>query len=155
MKCYVHRSDDAVGLCRSCGRGVCPDCAAEVGRALACSKRCEDDVRKVADALKRQVEMMRPIGQTFANTATAYRMVRRLLLGIGVLVTFLGGGLSVFEMTRFRPRPVDVALELGLAAIGLLVVVVGSRLPIPRVPPPPSGASTAEQDAADAARPAV
>jgi hypothetical protein len=138
MRCYVHRDADAVGVCRSCGRGLCPACAAEVGTALACLRRCEEDVRQLTDALRRQVQMMRPIGQQFANTATVYRVVRRLLLAIGALVVVLGGGLALWEGTRFRPRMVEVVLELGLAAIGLLVLAVGSRLPTAPVNVPPA-----------------
>jgi hypothetical protein len=138
MKCYVHRPADAVGICRSCGRGLCPECAAEVGTALACRQRCEEDVRQLTETVRRQIQMMRPFGQTVATTATTYRIVRRLLLSIGVLVACLGGGLAVWEMTRLRPRAVDAVLELGLAAIGVLVVTVGSRLPIPAIPAIPS-----------------
>ena len=134
MKCYVHRTADAVGVCRGCGRGVCPDCAAEVGTAVACRARCEEDVRQVMEALRRQIQMMRP-GQTLANTAIAYGVVRRLLLTIGGLVTLLGGGLAAWEATRFRPHMVEVVLEIGLALIGVLVVTVGSRLPAPAPPP--------------------
>ncbi len=144
MKCYVHRSADAVGVCRACGRGVCPDCAAEAGNAVACRQRCEDDVRQVTEALRKQIQMMRPMGQTFANTAMAYRVVRRLLLTIGALVGLLGAGLAAWEATRFRPHMIEVVLEIGMAVIGVLVVTVGSKLPVPAAPPPSAPVQRAE-----------
>ncbi len=46
MKCFTHRNADAVAVCRSCGRALCPDCIAEVGLACACKNRCETDVAR-------------------------------------------------------------------------------------------------------------
>lgn len=44
MKCYTHHAVDAVAICRSCCRALCPDCVAEVGTACACKGRCEERV---------------------------------------------------------------------------------------------------------------
>lgn len=49
MKCFVHHDRDAVGICPSCFRGVCPDCAVDLGRGLACRDRCEIEVRRLYD----------------------------------------------------------------------------------------------------------
>ena len=46
MKCFIHRNSDAVAVCRSCGRALCPDCIAVVGLACACKNRCEADVAR-------------------------------------------------------------------------------------------------------------
>ncbi len=43
MKCYVHPSVDAVGVCSSCGRGVCRVCAVRLGGKLY----CKEDADKV------------------------------------------------------------------------------------------------------------
>jgi hypothetical protein len=55
MKCFYHNDGDAVGICRACGKGVCPGCAREVPKALACSGRCEDELRGLSD-LKKDAE---------------------------------------------------------------------------------------------------
>ncbi len=47
MKCFRHHERDAVGVCRSCYKGLCPDCAVEVDKSLACRNSCEEDVRAV------------------------------------------------------------------------------------------------------------
>jgi hypothetical protein len=46
MKCFTHRNSDAVAVCRSCGRALCPDCTSEVGLSCACKNRCEPDVKR-------------------------------------------------------------------------------------------------------------
>ena len=44
MKCFNHPTVDAVASCKSCCRGLCPDCIAEVGLSCSCRNRCETDV---------------------------------------------------------------------------------------------------------------
>jgi hypothetical protein len=46
MKCFTHRDSDAIAICRSCGRALCPDCISEVGLSCACKNRCEADVQR-------------------------------------------------------------------------------------------------------------
>src|SRR5438270_511873 len=46
MKCFTHRSSEAIAICRSCGRALCPDCISEVGLSCACKSRCESDVAR-------------------------------------------------------------------------------------------------------------
>jgi len=36
MKCYKHPSDDAVGVCSKCGKGVCTVCARTVADKILC-----------------------------------------------------------------------------------------------------------------------
>jgi hypothetical protein len=47
MKCYYSSNEDAVGICRSCGKGLSRDYAVDLGRGLACKGRCEEDVRAI------------------------------------------------------------------------------------------------------------
>lgn len=47
MKCFYHQDRDAVGVCKSCERGVCSECAVDLGKGLACKDRCEDDANGV------------------------------------------------------------------------------------------------------------
>lgn len=47
MKCYTHTLNEAVGICKKCGKGVCPECAVDVGKGLACRDSCEVDVHAI------------------------------------------------------------------------------------------------------------
>jgi len=48
MSCYVHREIASVGICKSCGKAVCPECAAAEAPALACAtEQCADRVAQV------------------------------------------------------------------------------------------------------------
>ena len=44
MNCFNHPELPALGICKSCGKGLCRDCLAEVPDGLACKNRCEDRV---------------------------------------------------------------------------------------------------------------
>jgi hypothetical protein len=55
MKCFVHQSVDAVGLCRNCSRGVCAECAADRESGIACKGRCESEVDAMHALVRRNV----------------------------------------------------------------------------------------------------
>lgn len=44
MNCFYHQQVIAVGVCSSCGRGLCSECCTVVGKRLACRESCEGDV---------------------------------------------------------------------------------------------------------------
>lgn len=41
MECYYHEDRSACGICKSCQRGICRDCASEVSNGIACKASCE------------------------------------------------------------------------------------------------------------------
>jgi hypothetical protein len=49
MHCFYHPEREAVGLCKSCSKGICTECAVDLDRGLACRGRCEDKVRKIIE----------------------------------------------------------------------------------------------------------
>jgi hypothetical protein len=53
MHCFYHRDTYAVGACKSCGRGLCGDCAVEFAEGLACRGRCEQAVNEVIALIAR------------------------------------------------------------------------------------------------------
>jgi len=80
MKCFTHRNSDAVAVCRSCGRALCPDCIAEVGLSCACKNRCEADVAKFnamltqGDGVPGRIAAAMPLGYD--------RLIFLLVLGV-------------------------------------------------------------------------
>lgn len=64
MKCFVHQSADAVGICRNCSRGVCPECAADRESGIACKNRCEAAVDAMDGLVRRNVAVASKPGVT-------------------------------------------------------------------------------------------
>jgi hypothetical protein len=56
MLCFYHQEKDAVGQCRSCGKGVCAECAVDLGKGLACRGRCEEQVRTLIELIDHNIE---------------------------------------------------------------------------------------------------
>ena len=40
MKCFQHQTQEAVGICKSCGKGLCAECAYERDRGIVCGRVC-------------------------------------------------------------------------------------------------------------------
>jgi hypothetical protein len=57
MKCFYHHDRDAVGNCKSCGKGLCPECAVDLTKGLACRNRCEEDTRAVIKLIEQNIKI--------------------------------------------------------------------------------------------------
>ena len=79
MKCFNHPTVDAVATCKSCCRGLCRDCIAEVGLSCSCRNRCEEDVA----ALDYLVERGR----------TVYQKTSYIHFWSGVFISLIGASL--------------------------------------------------------------
>ena len=44
MRCYNHSDRDANGICRACGKGLCTECAVDLGFGLSCRGEHEQRV---------------------------------------------------------------------------------------------------------------
>ena len=47
MNCFTHQTTHSVGVCKSCLKAVCTECAIDTGRGLACSATCEQEVAAI------------------------------------------------------------------------------------------------------------
>ena len=57
MSCFYHHDRESVGGCKSCGKALCPECAVDLGKGLACRGRCEDDVRTLIGLIDRNIAL--------------------------------------------------------------------------------------------------
>lgn len=83
MNCFWHQSDPAVGTCKSCGRGLCAGCSAEVDGGLACRDRCEKDVAAITDLIRTNIVAAR-------DSQRSLRGSRRVMMAIGVFIVLFG-----------------------------------------------------------------
>lgn len=84
MKCFAHREADAVGTCRTCGRGLCPPCVALAGNKLTCHGACHADL----------LSLDRWISTSRSWRYRAYRLSAILcgVFALGALVPAVFGG---------------------------------------------------------------
>lgn len=55
MKCFTHQQVDALGVCRSCLKGVCVDCAIDIGDGIACRDSCEEKAKEIVNVLQTSI----------------------------------------------------------------------------------------------------
>jgi len=93
VKCFNHSEVDAVGLCKSCGRGLCHECVSDVGMSISCKHRCEADVAVLNELVQRGRTVYQKTSRTYLRTG-----IFTLLLGA---VFFLIG---ISSMLNSRPN---------------------------------------------------
>lgn len=57
MNCYRHPSTPALGICKTCFKGVCQECGADVGNGLACRGECEEKVLELNEMWERSAKI--------------------------------------------------------------------------------------------------
>lgn len=121
MHCYTHHERSAVGICKSCGRGLCPECAVEVGDGLSCPGQCEGRVRTMNVMVERNAEILSTSNQALKSAA-----IFSLVMG----VAFLAFGASLLP-TRSSFLPYFL-IVLGLVFVvnGILRLKKGARYPV-------------------------
>lgn len=107
MKCYNHHNVDAVGLCKNCGKGLCPTCLVDVNPGLACKDTCVSIVEATNVLISRNIAATQNQRSTFSANII-------FMIGLGLLFLFLG----IF--TSIPP------LRLFLLPAGVLFTVLGS-----------------------------
>ena len=106
MKCFVHQTADAVGLCRNCSRGVCAECASDRTSGIACRNRCEAAVDAMDALVRRNVVAAGKPGILHWAQVVIY-------LGIAVFAAFVAFSSD------------DTGTVVLMAMLGLLMGVCG------------------------------
>jgi hypothetical protein len=117
MNCFYHQTSVAVGTCKSCGKGLCPTCATDLGKGLACANRCEPDVLASIELMDRVVKRA-PINEHLITTARSNRY-----LGATFQVVF-GAIFLALALYKFTQGGVDEPV-IFFGAMGLSFLVYG------------------------------
>lgn len=124
MKCYYHPKDDAVAVCKICGKGVCADCAVEIGGIAYC-KTCVESKVAAPTSKDAQVAMPMPSGIP-SRTHFIVGAVGAIISGVAPLVVlFLGGGLALSLWSSEQYMNVTDLADFVLLGIGLITAGVG------------------------------
>ena len=110
MKCYNHNEKDAIGICKACGKALCPDCSEFEHHALIC---------KDNDKCKERARISRIV---YHNNKVRYSKVAKailVLLALAILVPTV-----IFMVMNFTIKAANWIFwaGLGLGLIGLLML---------------------------------
>jgi hypothetical protein len=106
MNCFRHRNVVAIALCRSCGKGLCEECAIEVPNGVACKNSCEERVAFINKMLDANREVMR-----VSNTQSRSHALLTVVMAFVFAVFAVAAG---FNDLGF------IAAFFGVAAVVLL-----------------------------------
>ena len=73
VRCFYHQNREAIGSCKSCGKGLCPECAVDYTKGLACRRACEADVQALIRLIDQNVRQMDTVQQTVDRNAAAFK----------------------------------------------------------------------------------
>ncbi len=111
MHCFRHQDKEAIGSCKACGKGVCPDCAITLPLGLVCSKECETRIVEIAATFR----------ESLAASASARDKIRSSRLGLVIVAIIFGIGFLVFGFTRASSssRPGEILVGGCFLAFGI------------------------------------
>ena len=121
MHCFYHENKEAVGTCKSCGKGLCRECVVDLGKGLACRGRCETDVQGMIQLIDRNVRL----------SATATRTVlqgRGIRISTGIFHILIGGLFFIFGLRDYDRIPLILYLGAGLIAYGIYWLLLAGGL---------------------------
>jgi hypothetical protein len=91
MKCFYHPQLDAVAICKNCHKGLCADCAADLGNGVACKGHCEAEVLALLDLQQRNKTAYQKTAGSYTRLALWMGLIGCLILLGGVLSWNKGG----------------------------------------------------------------
>lgn len=92
MRCFYHEDREAVGTCKSCGKGLCRECAVDLNKGLACRGTCETDAQALIQLIDRNIQLSSTSTQLVQSSRNVRSSSGIFHVGMGVL--FLVWGLS-------------------------------------------------------------
>ena len=100
MRCFYHTEAEAVGICKTCNKGLCRECAAEVGNGLACVGRCEEEVRLLNQLMTRAKGAYQTAGSAYQTAGSTYSRYAIVFLLFG-LVFLVSGVIALFSRSAY------------------------------------------------------
>ena len=84
MNCFRHSEQTAVGICKSCQKGLCKDCVTEIDGSLACRNACEDDVAVLNYMIERGRKVYKNLGSQWIPSIIVNGVGGIFFLGFGI-----------------------------------------------------------------------
>ncbi len=85
MKCYNHHDSDAVGICKNCNKGICPECLTEIPNGIACTETCVDEVTLLNELISKNVRAKNLAVGSYMRYALLYGLMGIVFLIYGLL----------------------------------------------------------------------
>lgn len=107
MHCYKHPIKNAIGICKSCNKGLCTECVVDVGQGIACKDSCEQDVKNINEIIYKNKMIYKKSKATYYRSALIYGLLSLVFIiypffGDSILMSlFLPVGIIFLIATAF------------------------------------------------------
>ena len=81
MYCYNHADRGAVGICKACCRGLCAECAVDLGFGLSCRGAHEQRVAEIEELVSRNASVQRVAGRAKYAAPAFYLFMGAIFTG--------------------------------------------------------------------------
>lgn len=98
MNCFNHPLKPALGICKSCGKGLCGDCLSVVPDGLACRDACEERVRMINAIIDSNQKAMSSANANLRASAWFITTLGIVFSLVGFVPLLVGGPRSVVPM---------------------------------------------------------
>lgn len=116
MKCFLHRSEDAIGVCVKCGTGLCSKCAVIIEDKIFC--RVDAETTQTRKNREPVITILSIIFYIFGVVEIATGLSLLSLASIASSIYFYTGHLALFTMS----------LGIGIVIIGVVDFLAGRWL---------------------------
>jgi len=113
LNCFYHPQVSAVGICKYCQKGLCAECAVDLGHGMAC-KHHQAEVNELYDI-------------HFMNKQSAQNM-SRVYKQSSVAMSFMGIAGVIGGLVIGRTGLILVAIGIGCIFLAIAFSIYGNRM---------------------------
>jgi hypothetical protein len=95
MKCFNHPDIDAVGICKSCNKGLCKNCLTELENGIACTTTCVEEVKQINSLINRNKKSYKVASSSYIRNAYLFGCIGLVFIIFGFTREGLTGFLSI------------------------------------------------------------
>lgn len=121
MRCFYHEDKEAVGSCKSCGKGLCRGCAVDLSKGLACRGHCEEDAQALIRLIDRNIQLS-------ATTTNLVKSSRGIRTSAAMFQFVMGAVFIAWGFTDLARLRLLLVLGAGFIAYGCYWLVLALSL---------------------------
>jgi hypothetical protein len=130
MKCYYHPKEDAVAVCKSCGKGVCKDCAIVLSGDSHCKTCVEEGRVRVASVAFPQQQLAEPKPSGIpSKTPFIIGSIGAIMAGVAAILSIFTGYASLlFGWSSYGSLYGNAGVAVSIfLAVGIILAGIGYK----------------------------
>jgi hypothetical protein len=127
MRCFYHQDREAIGSCKSCNKGLCAECAVDLGKGLACRGRCEADVQGVIQLIDRNVRRMDEAARLMDKSSSVLKHAISMRYATGLFLAVAGAIFTIFGAADLERFAFAFVLGIVFLLYGIYSIILARR----------------------------